>query len=469
MRRIVSSLIMAMLFLSLFAFTLTIQTVRAQSETIIINSNGSITPSNANITTSDNVTYTFTGSNYLPIIVNRSNIIINGMGHTLQASNGTGFSLTGVSNVTIKNTTITNSYYGIYLNSSSSNVLSGNNLTANSYYGIYLKSSSGNVLSGNSITANPNGITLDYSSGNVLSGLEKSSRQRGVWGISLTYSSGNVLSNNTVTANIHGGIQLDNSSGNVLSDNNIRINDIYGIILDSSSGNMIFHNDFLSNRQQAIVSNSTSTWDDGYPSGGNYWSDYRTAYPNATEVDSSGIWNSSYVIDSNNIDRYPLMAPFDTFSVGTWNGTAYSVDTASNSTITNLSFNATLRTLTFNVTGANGTTGFCRVTIPLSLMSGGWTVTVNGTQLSAQILNITIYGNYTYVYFTYHHSTQTVKITSTSAIPEFQPAMLFPLLMMITLMTALIFKRRVRAPPYANLSNIEVGAPLHRALSFQTK
>jgi hypothetical protein len=55
------------------------------------------------------------------------------------------------------------------------------------------------------------------------------------------------------------------------------------------------------------VVNSTNTWDDGYPSGGNYWSNYQTTYPNAAEKGSSGIWNTPYVIDANNTDRYPLM------------------------------------------------------------------------------------------------------------------------------------------------------------------
>jgi hypothetical protein len=40
---------------------------------------------------------------------------------------------------------------------------------------------------------------------------------------------------------------------------------------------------------------------------GNYWSDYRTKYPNATVVGSSGIWNRPYVIDANNTDNYPLV------------------------------------------------------------------------------------------------------------------------------------------------------------------
>jgi len=51
----------------------------------------------------------------------------------------------------------------------------------------------------------------------------------------------------------------------------------------------------------------TNFWDEGYPSGGNYWSDYEYRYPNAEELDGSGMWNTSYVIDENNQDNYPLM------------------------------------------------------------------------------------------------------------------------------------------------------------------
>jgi hypothetical protein len=52
-----------------------------------------------------------------------------------------------------------------------------------------------------------------------------------------------------------------------------------------------------------------NTWDDGYPAGGNYWSDYVTRYPSASEIDASGLWDTPYVINENNQDNYPLMLP----------------------------------------------------------------------------------------------------------------------------------------------------------------
>ena len=464
MRRIASSIILALLFLSLFAFAFTLQTARAQGYIWIL-ANGSIASSGqpANITTSDNITYTFTGNNYLPMMVDRSNIIINGMGHKLQAPGGYGFTLQTMSNVTIKNTIITNSAFGIYLYSSSGNALLDNHITTNSSFAIQLYGSSGNTLSGNTVTTTGgDGIELYASSdNNTLSGnnvtangdvgidLESSSNSNTLSGNNVTannvgvyldLSSGNVLSGNNVTANSLG-VDLGSSSGNVLFGNNVTANSYYGIYLYSSSDNTFYHNNFI-NAQQVYSDSSSNTWDNGYPSGGNYWSDYRTRYPNAVENDSSAIWNTPYNVSSGNIDRYPLMGPFDTFGVGTWNGTAYSVDTVSNSTITNVSFDPATKTLSFNVTGANGTAGFCRISIPLSLMSGEWTVTVNGTQLSAPNLNITTYGNYAYIYFTYHHSTETVKIQSTSAIPEFPSLLILPLFMIATLLAVVIYKKR---------------------------
>jgi len=45
--------------------------------------------------------------------------------------------------------------------------------------------------------------------------------------------------------------------------------------------------------------------DDGYPSGGNYWSDY-----NGTDDNGDGIGDTPYIIDADNQDKYPLMKPY---------------------------------------------------------------------------------------------------------------------------------------------------------------
>ena len=48
---------------------------------------------------------------------------------------------------------------------------------------------------------------------------------------------------------------------------------------------------------------------------GNYWSDYSIKYPNASVVDSSGVWNMPYVLADSSFenrkfqDSHPLVSP----------------------------------------------------------------------------------------------------------------------------------------------------------------
>jgi parallel beta-helix repeat protein len=266
------------------------------------------------------------------------------------------------------------------------------------------------------------------------------------YGVCLNSSNYNIISKNNVTNN-YDGIYLLTSSENIISGNTIAENTQSGVSLNSSSTNRFFHNNFVDNQLQvyAVSSGYANVWDDGYPSGGNYWSNYIARYPDAIENDRTGIWNTPYVIDDDNIDRYPLLGLFKCFDVACYSQT-YSVNTVSNSTISDVNFIAAAKTLSFNVTGTSGTVGFCRIVIPLSLMSctnsEDWIVIVNGTRLYAPILNVTTDANYTYIYFTYHHSTETVQIQSTSAVPEFQPIMLLPLFMIATLLAIVICKRK---------------------------
>ena len=63
---------------------------------------------------------------------------------------------------------------------------------------------------------------------------------------------------------------------------------------------------------------TTNVWDDGYPSGGNYWSDHVTVdnYSgiNQDEPGSDGIVDEpyifEYILDDDNIDNYPLVEPW---------------------------------------------------------------------------------------------------------------------------------------------------------------
>jgi parallel beta-helix repeat protein len=232
MKRIISGMIVVLLLMGMLTLVFNIKPAKAQSGTIYINPDGSLSPATANITTSDKVTYTFTGSNYLPIVVERSNIIINGRDYTLRGSGGgNGFSLTSVNNVTIENVVITNSLYGIYLSYSSGNFLSDNNLTKNAVGIVLYSYTYNNTLFGNDVTANSgDGINLVSSSGNVLSS-NKVTANGGYGGIYL-YSAcdNNTLSSNELSENVNGIILYSSSDNNVLSSNNVTANGV-GILL----------------------------------------------------------------------------------------------------------------------------------------------------------------------------------------------------------------------------------------------
>jgi len=67
------------------------------------------------------------------------------------------------------------------------------------------------------------------------------------------------------------------------------------------SNNTIYHNNFVNNTAQAQdasvdSANPINVWDDGYPFGGNYWSDYLTRYPNTNEINHAGIGDATYVL-----------------------------------------------------------------------------------------------------------------------------------------------------------------------------
>jgi len=72
---------------------------------------------------------------------------------------------------------------------------------------------------------------------------------------------------------------------------------------DSGTAVVIHHNGFFGNDVQAIdCEGDSNLWDDGV-SGGNYWSDYT-----GEDLDSDGVGDTPYTIDSDSIDRYPLMS-----------------------------------------------------------------------------------------------------------------------------------------------------------------
>ncbi len=107
---------------------------------------------------------------------------------------------------------------------------------------------------------------------------------------------------------------------NTISDNE------YGLNLTSSNGNTIYHNKIIQNINQAY-DDGNNQWDNGYPSGGNYWSDYSGvdiySGSNQDQPGSDGIGDTNYtnIVGGSNVDNYPLMPPtkFDISLQQGWN------------------------------------------------------------------------------------------------------------------------------------------------------
>jgi hypothetical protein len=187
-------------------------------------------------------------------------------------------------------------------------------------------------------------------------------------------------------------------------------------------------------------------WDNGYPAGGNYWSDYtgKDQY-SGTKQNANGsdaVGDTPYDINFGQRDHYPLISPYYDFKVIGTNAQAYDVEVISNSSIAHLSFAFWLTSptpylqpgqpfLSFIVTGETGTTGFCRVTIARELLNGTYTVLVDNQPVLATELAGSD-STYAYLYFVYNHSTHEVTI-----VPELSLPMVLLLFMTATALVVL--------------------------------
>ena len=248
---------------------------------------------------------------------------------------GHGIGLTSSSNCIIANNTVlSNSAYGIALFQACNNIIKGNlcdlnrdyqinlftsscnntiteNTLSGSVYGhgIYIISqSNNNTVTKNVIFDNSNaGINLLSAHHNLISDNILKSNIRGLWiGSILSASNGNIITNNTVTSNQYGLWVF--GDGNEIINNTVTGNE-EGIYIREGSGNMIYHN-YLKNRKNAYDGES-NIWDNGYPSGGNYWSDYPNPdicsghEQNVPGGDSIG--DRPYIIDGNSSDNFPFV------------------------------------------------------------------------------------------------------------------------------------------------------------------
>ncbi|UCD96068.1 MAG: right-handed parallel beta-helix repeat-containing protein, partial [Candidatus Bathyarchaeota archaeon] len=257
------------------------------------------------------------------------------------------------------------------------------------------------------------------------------------YGIRVENSVDCLVERNSVSNNI-GGIHLENATRCVVTGNyvfqngqgirlyspcqdnrirgNIVFNNSYDGMIEAMPGNqtlvgnLFFHNNFINNSEPFVYKVEGCIWDNGDE--GNYWTAYQ-----GTDLNNDGVGDSPYHVGLEQ-DNYPLMGAYSEYEVQKGDA-ALKVGLICNSSVSGFQFNGT--GLNFNLVGRNGTFGFCRVRVPVSLVDQPYQVFVNGTIVSYDLLAISN-ETHSHLYFAYELSTKEILI-----IPELITPILFSL------------------------------------------
>jgi parallel beta-helix repeat protein len=256
----------------------------------------------------------------------------------------TGISIRAAENVNLSSNVVSHNAFGINIWNSTNTNIENNEIYSHSGWAVELHASYGNKVASNCISnvSTLDGIRLMFSSGNSLTGNNITACEHS--GILLWHD----CDNNTATCNniqfsgslgiLHGhGVEILLSHNNTFADNvfshgdnqglltiessdtsvigNLVVSNRKGIVLRDSVGSHVYHNNIINNSEQQGYDDTVgNSWDNGYPSGGNYWSDYSGADlqsgPYQNDSCSDGLGDTPYAIDSNKIDNFPLMKPY---------------------------------------------------------------------------------------------------------------------------------------------------------------
>jgi parallel beta-helix repeat protein len=307
-RRLISLVfVFALFFSAVAALQLTpIATANMMSSKIspiYIRSDGSIEAADSLLSRVEDV-YTLTGSSVPSfglmgiggfhvhtIVIERGNIVLDGGGYELNGPGSqpwTAVTISGQTNVTVKNLEICNFQVGIGVSGSANITITRNNIVSNDY-GVTLASSNYSVVSENNLKGNYYEISLVNSFDNSICGNVISS-----WESYTPYSSS--------------GFHLSYSSNNTFLGNNVTALG-QGVTIEGAVNNSFFQNNFVNNSIQIKGASSSATippknlWN--YGTMGNFWSDYA-----GEDRNHDGIGDTPYIIDVTNVDSYPAMNAF---------------------------------------------------------------------------------------------------------------------------------------------------------------
>ncbi len=303
---------LALFFLALILFsTIAISTVKSEQPAfIVIYGDGSVSDTTA-IKRTGNIYGLTSDLTNSTIIVQCNNIILDGKGHTLRGTTGWVSGLCAI-NLTCTNATVKNF-----------------NVIGFFEVGI-LGNYNGNTICNNNITKTDRAISIYASEYNVTENyLADNDKAIRIVGNNVNISGNTIVNNDN-------GLSFTNSTNNIVIANQFERNMM--AVETDSGGFELYHNNFINQTiregnggwSAMVLSTGLDVnvtippWDNGYPLGGNYWSDYVNRYPNATEIDNSGIGDTAYVIGFEGsinsttigyfvkaIDRYPVLTPFN--------------------------------------------------------------------------------------------------------------------------------------------------------------
>jgi len=216
--------------------------------------------------------------------------------------------LINCTNITVENLKLSKNRQGIVLVSTNNSKITQNSIEVPND-GILILSSFGNTITHNEVFNGGTGIHLISSFENTITSNTITNRARG---IDLDASNENIINRNIISGGSFGGIYLVGSKRNIISINAIAdCKELAIMFWKDASENKFYLNSFINNTRNVedyipavleYVAFPTNIWDVDLR--GNYWNDY-----NGIDNDGDGIGDTPYVIDENNQDNYPLMAP----------------------------------------------------------------------------------------------------------------------------------------------------------------
>jgi hypothetical protein len=160
---------------------------------------------------------------------------------------------------------------------------------------------------------------------------------------------------------------------------------------------------------------------------------------------ATAMGTATFTISGVYDESYGLTIINDTVGSQTINVLSTPFSVISNSTISELAFNSTSKTLTFTVSGQKGTMGYTNVTIAKTLIEdiSELKVYVDGNQINSTAVSTDYYW---LIHFTYQHSTHRITIVINPMVEHtptsFLPTHLLLLLVIVTLILVTSFYKR---------------------------